>query len=82
MFDPTKVLYESGEPVKKLIAHCTSKAVNDTFPGWKWAPYNVDTGLKEQEYQPWDTPIPMCGESYRLFLLLYTLTCYMLLSKL
>ena len=62
MFDPAQVQMETGEPVKKLIAHCTDEAINETFPGWRWAPFNVKTGKKVQEYRPWNTSIPMCGE--------------------
>ena len=56
------MLLDSGEPATKLLAVCTPQAINDTFPGWKWAPFNTMTGKAEQSYHPWNTTVPKCGE--------------------
>ena len=85
VFDPEIVTLDSGENAKKLVAQCMPRIVNNSFPGWMWAPLDTKTGKVEETFRPWNTSIPRCGEliviqkklSYMLFVLKHL--CYSIL---
>ena len=36
----------------------------DLLPGWLWAPMDTTTELAELPFRPWNTSIPVCGQSH------------------
>ena len=59
--DPSWLVLQSGEPVKRLLAECVPGAINGSLPGWQWRPVDSQTGLGEGELLPWNTTIPPCS---------------------
>ena len=60
--DPASVLLNSGELVVKIVAECVAGAINDTLPGWRWRPVDLQTGQAEGDLMAWNTTIPACSE--------------------
>ena len=40
----------------------------ELLPGWLWAPMDTTTELAELPFRPWNTSIPICGQSHPLAL--------------
>ena len=36
----------------------------DLLPGWLWAPMDTTTELPELPFRPWNTSVPICGQSH------------------